>query len=272
LILASRPATQLINNAGQVVLSTGIYSNGTTTPLPTLPGQTTPATVINSSAEIVGYSVSPDIGPADIVQGYDDIGFIYANGTLGSLPSSGLLPITDMPQGINDSGLIAGIRSVQDPNNPGINRLDAYIYDYGSGTTTDLGQGAGYAINASGAVTGELDSSGFAINSTGQVVGYSTTAVNANSHAFFYNGAMNDLNTLVSATDPLKPYVTLTGAVGINDGLAVGGTSQLQSVTVTNAGTAAIPIETASVNGDFSLRTDDCGTSLAPGGRDNPRR
>jgi hypothetical protein len=135
-------------------------------------------------------------------------------------------------------------------------------------------------------------------------VGYSSAAANANSHAFFYNGLMNDLNTLISATDPLKPYVTLTSGVGINDNLlivangvdsrtpneshaylyqasfiqlapatldfamlAVGGTTAGQSVTITNAGTTAIPIGTAYVNGDFSLRVDTCGTSLAPGGQ-----
>jgi len=382
-----------INNAGQVVLSTGIYSNGTTSPLPALPGQTTPATGaainatgqvagsaptsmpnpaggnfgftvpvefgsgtltilqspieyadsisseayatgINSSAEIVGYSVSPDIGPADIVQGYDYVGFIYANGTLNSLPSSGLLPITNMPQGINDSGQITGIRSVQDPNNPGINRLDAYIYDYGTATTTDLGQGAGYAVNAAGQVTGDLDvisigvnsdtiigsyaflysngtssnlgtlpggnySVGYAINSTGQVVGSSNSTGDSNSHAFFYNGVMTDLNSLISSADPLKPYVTLTSAAGINDSLlilangvdsrtnlthaylyqapfiqiapaaldfgteAAGSTSRSQSVTVTNAGTTAIPLGIASVTGNFSLQSGGCGASLA---------
>ncbi len=374
-----------INNTGQVVLSTGIYSNGTTTPLPALPGQTTPAvgaainasgqvagsaptstpnssggnfdftvpvefssgtltilqspieyadnisseayaTGINSSAEIVGYSVSPDIGPVDVLQGYDYGGFIYANGKLVSLPSSGL-PYTNMPAGINDSSQITGAIST------GSNTLDAYIYDYGTGTLTDLGQGAGYAINNAGQVTGTLDKlavkssgsgtitgsyaflysngtttnlgtlagaddgTGSAINSTGQVVGGS------GGHAFFYNGAMNDLNTLISATDPLKPYVTLTSAVGINDSLlilangvdsrtnlghaylyqasflqlapmalnfpleAVGETSPPQSVTVTNSGTTSIPFGTAYVNGDFSLRADNCGTSLAPGGQ-----
>jgi probable HAF family extracellular repeat protein len=383
-----------INNAGQVVLSTGIYSNGTTTPLPALPGQTTPATGaainaagqvagsaptsmpnpaggnfdftvpveyssgtltilqspieyadnisseayatgINSGAEIVGYSVSPDIGPSNIVQGYDDVGFIYANGTLNSLPSSGPLPVTDMPQGINDSGRITGIRSIQDPNNPNTNRLDAYIYDSATGTT-DLGQGAGYAVNAAGQVTGDLDvisidvygdtiigsyaflysngttsalgtlpggnySAGYAINSTGQVVGSANSRGNPNSHAFFYNGVMTDLNSLISSADPLKPYVTLTNAVGINDGLlilangvdartnlnhaylyqapfiqiapaaldfaaaATGSTSKSQSVTVTNAGTTAIPLGIASVTGNFSLQNGGCGTSLAAG-------
>jgi hypothetical protein len=49
--------------------------------------------------------------------------------------------------------------------------------------------------------------------------------------------------------------------------LAVGSTSGGQSVTVTNTGTTAIPLGTAHVNGDFSLRVDTCGTSLAPGGQ-----
>ena len=45
-----------LNNSGQVVLSTGIYSNGTVTPLPALPGQTTPAVgvAINASGQVAG--------------------------------------------------------------------------------------------------------------------------------------------------------------------------------------------------------------------------
>jgi hypothetical protein len=109
---------------------------------------------------------------------------------------------------------------------------------------------------------------------------------------------MIDLNSLIGATDPLKPYVTLTRAVGINDSLlilangvdsrtnlthaylyqasflqlspavlsftqAVGGRGQPLSVTVTNAGTTAIPFGTPYVNGDFSTTADNCGTSLA---------
>src|ERR1700733_2314209 len=49
-----------INNAGQVVLSTGIYSNGTVAPLPALPGQTTPAVgvAINASGQVAGNAVA----------------------------------------------------------------------------------------------------------------------------------------------------------------------------------------------------------------------
>jgi hypothetical protein len=48
-----------INNAGQVALSTGIYSNGAVTPLPALPGSTTPATplAINASGQVAGAAI-----------------------------------------------------------------------------------------------------------------------------------------------------------------------------------------------------------------------
>ena len=52
---------------------------------------------------------------------------------------------------------------------------------------------------------------GVAINATAQVVG----------DKFFYSGGIIDLNALVSATDPLKPFVTLSSAVGINDNLLI---------------------------------------------------
>jgi probable HAF family extracellular repeat protein len=389
-----------LNNAGQVVLSTGIYSNGTVAPLPALPGQTTPAmgVAINASGQVAGnalaqvtvgsFDQSPETQSGNVPIAYVDgtltnislafsadstagyvepgyatginannqivgyytaldprsidpaptIGFIYTNGAITELSACCApyeIPI-NMPQAINESGSVAGIFTVNDPNtaNPGNTRFDAYVYS--AGNETDLGQGAAYAINAAGQVTGDLDvialggpngytivnsyaflysngtttnlgalssggsSTGFAINATGQVVGGSTAA-NSGGHAFFYNGVMTDLNSLISATDPLKPYVTLTNAVGINDSLlilangtdsrtntshaylfqasfiqiapmalnfameAVGEASLAQSVTVTNAGTAAIPIGTAYVNGDFSLRLNICGTSLAPG-------
>jgi probable HAF family extracellular repeat protein len=171
--------------------------------------------------------------------------------------------------------------------------VGARYLTYGGSTTAFLYSNG--TLLSLGALPGANGSVGSAINSTGQIVGSS------GSHAFFYNGTMNDLNILISAADPLKPYVTLTSAVGINDNLlivangvdsrtpkeshaylyqasfvqlapaalnftqAVGGMSEAQSVTVTNSGTTAIPIGTAYVNGDFSLRADNCGTSLAPG-------
>jgi hypothetical protein len=68
-----------INNAGQVVLSTGIDRDGTITPLPALPGQTTPAAAvtINATGQIVG-SADISVGPA---AGVDTVAVEYSSGT-----------------------------------------------------------------------------------------------------------------------------------------------------------------------------------------------
>jgi probable HAF family extracellular repeat protein len=390
-----------VNNAGQVALSTGIYSNGTVTALPALPGQSAPATplAINAVGQVAGSAAGQVIirftsggtGPGTVpvayingtltniallLGGYVDPGvatginasgqvvgyftdisarstgidnpttipFLYANGTASALPNypgQGVNPgdviAMNQPSAINDGGQITGTYVTGGGPNCvpelGCSQSDAYTYNSGTSTWVDLGQGAGYAINNADQVTGTLDDvvangdgtdtitgshaflytngtttnlgtlpgvddgTGYAINSTGQVVGSS------GGHAFFYNGAMNDLNTLISASDPLKTYVTLKSAVGINDSmlilangvdsrtqlshaylyqasfiqlsparldfamLAVGGTSVAQSVTVTNSGTTAIPIAAGYVNGDFSLRADNGGASLTPGGQ-----
>jgi probable HAF family extracellular repeat protein len=387
-----------INNAGQVVLSTGIYSNGTVTPLPALPGQTTPITAvaINASGQVVGsagLSVVDPAGSSAVPPGgstSNTVAVEFSNGTLTDLfaPLTPGFTVTGTATGINSSGEIVGYATVNNPKdedepasggfiyingasqpfptyggcgiglgNQTANAINdsgqvvgscspfgeatsstgpagyysyAYILDYAEDTWTYIGQGTANAINGSGEVTGTLavgahyltyggsttaflfsngtlsnlgalpganGSVGSAINSRGQIVGSS------GSHAFFYNGTMNDLNMLISATDPLKPYVTLTSAVGINDNLlivangvdsrtgkthaylyqasfvhlapaaldfamlAVGSTSEAQSVTLTNSGTTALPIGTAYVTGNFSLRADNCGTSLAPSGQ-----
>jgi hypothetical protein len=47
--------------------------------------------------------------------------------------------------------------------------------------------------------------------------------------------------------------------------VATGGTSAVQTVTVTNSGTAAAPVSSVAITGDFS-QTNTCGTSIAAGG------
>ncbi len=56
-----------INNSGQAALSSGIFSNGTVTPLPALSGETTPATpiAINASGQASGFAISPNIDGDD---------------------------------------------------------------------------------------------------------------------------------------------------------------------------------------------------------------
>jgi len=382
-----------INNSGQVALDKGIYSTGTITPLPALPGGSSPATAltINASGQVAGSAISPSIFGTDPIAYINgtliDIGspiltgvlasqgggqatginssnivvgwyssnaidgntdaFTYNNGTLSVLPA---FPCTTFnpncslvggPRafGINDSGQIVGVMYYEVDVTPTNQCLgggaDAFVYS--NSTWEDLGPGAGYAINAGGQVTGTLTvfsnnpiagcqtigttaflyasgtttslgtlpggkySTGYAINTSGRIVGSSDFTGSTTTHAFFYNGVMNDLNAFIGATDPLQPYVTLTSAVGINDGLmivangvdsrtslthaylvqapsiqvapaalnfgteAVGGTSRSQTVTVTNSGSTAVPVGSISTSINFSVQTNSCGTSLAPG-------
>ena len=242
--------------------------------------------------------------------------------------------------GMNDSGEIVGVVTYQ---TGAICRVStdagADAFSYTSGLWNDFGPGAAYAVNASGQVAGTLtnittdqsglcqflgtiaflnshgtttslgtlpggkNSIGYAINASGRVVGSSDFDGGTATHAFFYNGVMNDVHALISATDPLKPYVTLTSAVGINNGLlilangvdsrtslthayliqapfiqvapaalsfgteAVAGTTQSQTVTVTNSGTTAIPLGPISTSNNFSVQTNSCGASLAASGQ-----
>lgn len=135
---------------------------------------------------------------------------------------------------------------------------------------------------------------GSAINSSGFVVGYTK----------FFDGVALDLNTFILASDPLKPYVTLADARGINDtGLVIvngydsrasgaqayhayllqvplirvtpgplaflsqksGSVSAPQTVTFTNEGATALSLGRATVSSGFSVQSNTCGSSLAPG-------
>ena len=217
--------------------------------------------------------------------------------------------------------------------------LGVDAFSYSNGTWSDFGPGAAYAVNASGQVTGTLttvivpgdgicqvlgtiaflysngtkislgtlprgaNSIGYALNATGQVVGSSDFTGSTTTHAFFYNGVMTDLNSLVSSTDPLKPFVTLASGVAINDSrlilangvdsrtgathayllqgpwinvapatltfpaVAVGGASPTQPVTLSNSGTSAIALGTIAASANFSIESNSCTASLPPSGQ-----
>ena len=358
-----------VNNSGQVVLDQGIYSNGTLTPLPALPGGTSGAhaLAINASGQVAGYAD----GPNNIV-----VAIVYGNGTLTNLgnPFGGTTLGTPEPAyatGINASGQVVG--SSED-SSVGITVRYSWVYSKGTfsllggvpgvgfgstdvagindtgeiagtsaprnapsrawiftnGVTTDLLWGEANAINASGQVTGSVYnlnanrslafiysngttanlgalpgdnvSVGYAINAGGQVVGNSSVAGSLSAgRAFFYNGVMSDLNSLVDGSDPLKSFVTLTHAQGINDGglivvngldardgsshaflmqlppisiapgglsfasQSIGTVSPTQTETVSNVGTANVTLGAISVSSDFT-QTNDCSAALAPGG------
>jgi probable HAF family extracellular repeat protein len=158
--------------------------------------------------------------------------------------------------GINDAGVMTGYfvsDFVSTEEIPGMNYTIvgkfAYLFNTNTSTWTQLGLGVGYAINASNQVAGvkfaatnasigsscgraTLFSSGtttdlgtlggncstaLALNNAGKVVGSSQIAPGSTvTHAFLYNGSLQDLNDLIPANDPLKATTTLTEARGIN--------------------------------------------------------
>jgi len=155
--------------------------------------------------------------------------------------------------GINDAGIVTGyfVKDIQSTDDFPITIVGkiAYLFNTNNSTWTELGVGVGYAINASNQVAGvkfEANSAAInsscgratifnagtttdlgtlggtcstalAINNEGKVVGSSQIAPGSTAtHAFFYNGSLQDLNNLIPASDPLKATTTLTEARGIN--------------------------------------------------------
>ena len=181
--------------------------------------------------------------------GYYHWSYIYRNGNYEQVPTLG--GTYSRAYAINDAGAAAG-----DATTTGDSRTRAIVYQNGqitdlgtlggiNSTAYDINQ-AGYATGRA-QIAGSTDSHAFlfdpnaapgkrmidlgvlpgagrqsygeAINNLNQVVGGSE--VNAETHeqvAFIYtDGAMWNLNKLVHGRDPLRGYVWLTSAHGIND-------------------------------------------------------
>jgi probable HAF family extracellular repeat protein len=159
-----------INDSGQVVGGNWgdgafLYQNGTVTNLGTLGGGFGLAFDINNSGQVVGYSTLTGDRVAHA--------FLYQDGTMTDLGTLG----GDNSQafGINNSGQVAGTAQTAEAFNR------AFFY---GGGMADLGTLGGY------------DSIAYGINDSGQVVGYAYTADNNATFAFLYNGAMSNLGTL----------------------------------------------------------------------------
>jgi len=251
-----------------------VFSGGTTGSV---------ATGINDAGQITGAALNTIVNPTR----YDAV--IY-NGTWTDLgPGEGFA--------INAAGQVTGVIGstsgrVVIPNFPvaALNTpIVGHAFIYTSGTMTDLGT-----------LPGGTTAAGYSINSTGQIVGASDGAGYSGQHAFFYNGGLTDMNALVSATDPLKPFVTLTEARGINDSRlivangtdsrdqsqhayllqgpwldaapgplsfpsqAIGTVSSAQTVSLTNSGSTSMTLGAIFTSGDFS-QTSSCVSSLAAG-------
>jgi hypothetical protein len=294
------------------------YSAGTVADLGLPPVQGVPIVMpaaINASGQIVGYSSSGLYG------------FLYSGGVFNPINSAQLTDKSPpLPTDINDSGqvVLSGASSASPCR--GFLITGAVL--------TDLGSVCPVAINAGSQITGMTldasgkhwrtfiwtdgnstllaepapftDSQGYTINKGGQIVGLMSAPIASggwSSVPFFYNGVMTDINSLISASDPLKSSATIGSVVDINDSRllllvstvpvvgsrtayllqapwldvapgpltftsqTVGTTSQPQTLTLTNSGTMPLALDRISIapgTAAFS-QTNACPQSLAAG-------
>ena len=316
---ASNGSPGTLGESGVVAGSTtaghlATYSAGTVTDLGLPPWEpnfpVTPA-AINASGQIVGY-----------IRGAGLPSFIYSAGVFNSININSSDPTNPpTPDEMNDSGQIVLCGPSRTTGQAGFLITGAVV--------TDLGATCPYAINASGQITGNTAditgqdthafiwangnptvltepppfnaSRAYAINKDGRIVGEMFKA--QSSVPFFYNGVMTDINSLVSASDPLKSSVTIGSVVDVNDSRllllvstvpvvgsstayllqapwldvapgpltfanqGVGTTSQSQTLTLSNSGTTPLPLDSISIvagAAEFS-QTSACPQSLAAG-------
>lgn len=144
-------------------------------------GIITQARSINAAGDITGWAVNADSRGTS---------FLYQNGVITDLGL--VVGFPSIADAINDLGQVVGSRV------PG----GGYLYANGVVTTVPGLQGN--------------DSSPRGVNNQSQIVG-SSWAVTGN-HAFvFSQGQSVDLNDVITASSPDKPFVTLEGATGINE-------------------------------------------------------
>jgi probable HAF family extracellular repeat protein len=228
---------QGLNSAGEIVGGGGpngafYWQNGTRTDLGFFPsaGAASIATAVNDSGVIVGWGYN---GPGSYHAWRWQSGAFTDLGTLGGPQSSAL--------GLNSNGVVVGWaqRNAQTE--------DAVMWQ--SGSTVDLGalvsvpQSQALSINSSNTVVGITNSGSgnqaimwtsstattlpalpggtnagaYGINSSGQIVGFAVNASKAQRAVMWGGGSVTDLNSRILASDPLKPYVTITLAQGVND-------------------------------------------------------
>ncbi len=143
------------------------YSNGTTTDLGTLGGNSSIAFGINNSGQVVGQSATAG-------GGYD--AFLYSGGTmndLGTLPAGG----TTYGRAINSSGEVVGFAALPNGND--------HAFLYSDDEMTDLGT-----------LPGGTFSQAVAINDEGEIVGTAwTTPTGGVVPVVFENGSLVNLDT-----------------------------------------------------------------------------
>jgi probable HAF family extracellular repeat protein len=202
-----------INNAGQIVTPSGIWRDGTLTPV-RVGNFSTTSTGINNQGQVVGIETDQGSPGTFVSQG-----FLYSNGRLSTtLSLLGTLGINDLgqivgtwnqptlysggtytvistpgaPVGINNAGQIVG--SYFDS----AHTTHGFLYDPSTGTYTTLDDPLG---------AGGTQATG--INNAGQIVGYFTD-VNGGVHGFIDTGGVFTTVDEPSATG-------FTRVLGIND-------------------------------------------------------
>jgi probable HAF family extracellular repeat protein len=289
---------------GAILFSGGVFS-GLAFPYP--PGGPCPITypastfgppndayAINDAGQIVGQMQRWNTNQtAQCVEA-----FLYSGGAYTDIGPGAALAL-------NASGQVVG--ELQ----PQASVAHAFLYDPASGAPAqDLGTLPGgassyaYGINAAGLVVGGSSTQaagGYPVVPSSPLNNYQLPGPASTFTAFLYNGVLLDLNTFVGAGDPLKPFVTLTDARGINDnGLIIvngidsrdqmshayllqapliqvapgpltfasesrGSQSPPQTLTFTNVGAAAVALGTASISTNFLIQSNGCGSSLGSG-------
>ena len=199
------------------------------------------ASAINAAGQIAGYASDVQGGAYAFVWKNDGSPVLNL-GDFGGTNSGACC--------INSRGEVAGSSSLS-----GRNQQHAFVWrDDGKGMI-DLGtlphgsQSVAYALNELGQVVGSSfvryyaneravewmnngtpmkdlgtlggnTSRATAINASGEATGWAALAGDSAQHAFLWRNdgtKMQDMNALVDSTDPLRPYITLTGGTYIND-------------------------------------------------------
>lgn len=229
-----------------------VWRNGRMVPLPTLGGVNSSATEINNSGMIGGYAETTALDPdCTAPQKYQFKPVIWSNGAVQALPTGN--DADGLVTAVNDRGDAAGSTGSCAPINPllllYLNPTHAVLWR--DGNAIDLGNLGGafnnlpHGMNNLGQVVGESDlagdqtahaflaspgtsmqdlgtvgsdtySFGFGINDGGEIVGLSANADFSVIRAFIRrNGALVDLNTLVTGNNPF-PNGTLLTACFVN--------------------------------------------------------
>lgn len=232
--------TQLSNMSGFLfctatgVNSASLIAGGCTSPLA---GQTIAVDYQNGMATQLGptgTTATPVAGTA-----LNDYGQVAASGSAPFIAQGTTL--TSIP-------LLAGSPGGTQANPTAINNAAQVVGWQLSGSSY---QGFFAANGLSSALAGvpvSVLQPGIAINNAGQVVGFTQASSTAAVVPFFLaNAVYSNLNTLISAADANRPYVTLTNAYAINDaGWIVATGSDSRTPGVSNAyllrPTSAFPV------------------------------